>query len=223
MLIYTLIYGAKTIPLKGKNAYKIRLVGFSVAPKFKMAHCVVHKSMSTVMTSIMCYLYNRTKYSRATQVKKLNEWQKYNLCQSENTYNSVFSVAKAFKFSNWSVSMITRDPVERFVSGYVDRCIRAPKGKNPCNGCDKNLTCFITAEYRKFMAINRKKHVPEDSLSFIRDELTANRRTSHTTAESPARTFYENRLRSNPFLMEYVVKMFYHDFVHLRYPFPDGF
>jgi hypothetical protein len=37
-------------------------------------------------------------------------------------------------------------------------------------------------------------------------------RSIHSTIGTKAREFFEERLRSSPFLMEYVVRMFYHDF-----------
>lgn len=40
------------------------------------------------------------------------------------------------------------------------------------------------------------------------------------TFDSEARHFLEKRLRSSPFLMELVVRMFYWDFVLLNYDIP---
>lgn len=92
----------------------------------------------------------------------------FRLCRGDNTFRHLKSVEKRFnatKMNGWSFSMITRDPIDRFVSGYVDRCIRFVASKNfdvslslfrvaegpsPCNGCDKNMTCFILSEYERF-------------------------------------------------------------------------
>ncbi|UMM41150.1 hypothetical protein L5515_017536 [Caenorhabditis briggsae] len=250
---------------------------YRVAPDYKMAHCVVHKSMSTVITGIMCYLYNRNYYLKVDKQMNMSEWDKAALCRGDNTFRHLKSLQKKYNVSQtggWSYSMITRDPIDRFVSGYVDRCIRVAEGSSPCNGCDKNMTCFILSEYERFkkqaikgvltntfedrhfypqnwrcdirsmrhkyefiryssdpsqqlmedlFKIARRQGVPENELEFIEDELTKNRKTTHTTAYSPAREFYQKRLRENPLLMEYVVRMFYHDFVILNYPFPEGF
>ncbi|CAP32839.2 Protein CBG14245 [Caenorhabditis briggsae] len=238
---------------------------YRVAPDYKMAHC------------IMCYLYNRNYYLKVDKQMNMSEWDKAALCRGDNTFRHLKSLQKKYNVSQtggWSYSMITRDPIDRFVSGYVDRCIRVAEGSSPCNGCDKNMTCFILSEYERFkkqaikgvltntfedrhfypqnwrcdirsmrhkyefiryssdpsqqlmedlFKIARRQGVPENELEFIEDELTKNRKTTHTTAYSPAREFYQKRLRENPLLMEYVVRMFYHDFVILNYPFPEGF
>ncbi|CAI5455561.1 unnamed protein product [Caenorhabditis angaria] len=250
---------------------------FKIAPDYHMINCVVHKSMSTVITGLMCYLFNRKRFVSVDSQINMTEWEKASLCRSENGVQTIRQLQRRVKsndFKNWSLSMITRDPVDRFISGYVDRCIRVAEGPAPCNGCDKNLTCFVLSEYERFMKQTMKKKlvntfedrhfypqnwrcglnrmrdqyefiryssdptkelmtdlfkiaqrqgVPKSELEYIEQELTRNRKTSHTTAYSPAREFYEKRLRENPFLMEYVVRMFYHDFVILGYSFPPGF
>lgn len=64
---------------------------------------------------------------------------------------------------------------------------------------------------KQLFGILRLNSVPEQSLSFIRFQLDGER-TVHSTADTAARQFFERRLRSSPFLMEYVIRMFYHDF-----------
>ncbi|CCD65073.1 sulfotransferase family protein [Caenorhabditis elegans] len=250
---------------------------YRVAPDYKMAHCVVHKSMSTVITGIWCYLFNRNRFVRVDKQMNMSEWDKESLCRGDNTFRHLKSLQKKYNASEmtgWSLSMITRDPIDRFISGYVDRCIRVAEGPSPCNGCDKNMTCFILSEYERFkkqahkgvltntfedrhfypqnwrcdiktmrnkyefiryssdaskelmedlFKIARRQGIPEKELEYIENELTKNRKTSHTTAYSPAREFFQRRLRESPLLMEYVVRMFYHDFVILNYPLPEGF
>lgn len=58
-----------------------------------------------------------------------------------------------------------REPIDRFLSGYVDKCIRkvmnvvviiAKRSRSPtrinfCNNCWANMTCFILAEYDRLM------------------------------------------------------------------------
>lgn len=121
-----------------------------VAPDYKMAHCVVHKSMSTVITGIWCYLFNRNRFVRVDKQMNMSEWDKESwvreqrlkiwrlfkseklfknlrLCRGDNTFRHLKSLQKKYNASEmtgWSLSMITRDPIDRFISGYVDRCIR---------------------------------------------------------------------------------------------------
>lgn len=66
----------------------------------------------------------------------------------------------------------------------------------------------------------KSQNVPDESQKFIRDQLTGGR-TVHTTVASEARQFYEKRLLSSPFLMEYIIRMFYWDYRLLGFKIPS--
>ncbi|CAI2357022.1 unnamed protein product [Caenorhabditis sp. 36 PRJEB53466] len=246
-----------------------------VSPKYKMVNCVVQKSMSTMMTGAMCYLYDEQKFERSGIAK----YCKIRFCKGNNEFSSVNGVRDVYNISlfktDWSFSMITRNPIDRFVSGYVDRCVRIlqPNATEQCNGCGLNMTCFIEKEYKHLMDISfrRKTHrtmedahffpqiwhcdlndefeffefipystdpetelmphfedllkrqkVPRSSIEFIRNEF-ATRKPNHATTGTPAQRFYYSRLTNSPYLLEFIVKMFYFDFVQFHYEFPPGF
>lgn len=48
---------------------------------------------------------------------------------NQNEYNSIpflkrkFNIKKVYE-DGWRFTMITREPIDRFLSGYVDKCIR---------------------------------------------------------------------------------------------------
>ncbi|CAD6186513.1 unnamed protein product [Caenorhabditis auriculariae] len=65
-------------------------------------------------------------------------------------------------------------------------------------------------------------NVTEESLNYIEKSLSSGK-TAHTTVGTKARNFLEKRLRSSPYLMELLVRMFYHDFLLFNYKLPDGF
>ncbi|GMT05769.1 hypothetical protein PENTCL1PPCAC_27943 [Pristionchus entomophagus] len=276
---------AKTMCSGGKNGSDVCIPKFKqletrlrVADNYKLMTCIIQKSMSTVMTAIMCYLYNERAFTEAGR-EFARECTQIRFCQNKNEFGQVAGVRQAFNVTNknetnkWRFTMITRDPVDRFLSGYVDKCIRIPHGSGYCNGCHRNMTCFILSEYdriksqlerghlfrsfedRHFFPQNwrcdlyreynnyrflryssdpsgtllddlipilKEQDVPESSIQFIRYQLSTGR-TVHSTVQSEARTFYEQRLRSSPFLLEYIVQIFYYDYVLLKYPFPEGF
>ncbi|PAV83783.1 hypothetical protein WR25_22943 [Diploscapter pachys] len=136
---------------------------YRISSEYKMAHCVVQKSMSSLMSAIMCYLYDSGKYRK--HYDDFAQMKAAKLCRPDNEFNDSGAIRKLYNlteknFRGWSFSMITRDPVERFVSGFVDRCIRKPTGKRPCSGCGKNLTCFVVSEYKRMIDQSRSGYIP---------------------------------------------------------------
>uniref|UniRef100_A0A8R1DFM7 Carbohydrate sulfotransferase n=2 Tax=Caenorhabditis japonica TaxID=281687 RepID=A0A8R1DFM7_CAEJA len=248
-----------------------------VSPKYKMVNCVVQKSMSTMMTGAMCYLYDEMEYENTG--RSFDDEFNGRLCKSQNEFSSVNDVRNKYNISlrqtGWSFSMVVRHPIDRFVSGYVDRCVRllVMNATAQCNGCRLNMTCFIENEYKRLMQISYKRKtrrtmedahffpqvwhcdlpdereffeflpystdseeefmphfedllqrqdVPESSIQFIRDQFLT-RIPSHATTGTAAKRFYYNRLMNSPYLLEFIVKMFYWDFIQFHYAFPPGF
>ncbi|KAI6203839.1 hypothetical protein M3Y94_00603100 [Aphelenchoides besseyi] len=245
-----------------------------VASRYKLSACLIQKSLSTVISAVMCYLTNETAFEKADRTFR-TEYAKDQFCKKANEVNDVNksmqleaenSIAK-----NWMLLAVVRDPVDRFLSGYVDKCIRNPTRVRYCNNCYANMTCFILKEYERFKnqtesgklrktfedrhfapqnwrcgfnehryhfirastspnstdsfltqlsEILRNQQVPQTSLDFIQKEIR-NGRTIQSTVSSEARRFYEQRLRSSPFLMEYVVRLFWHDFLLFDFKVPE--
>lgn len=63
------------------------------------------------------------------------------------------------------------------------------------------------------------KNVPFPSFEFLKKEL--NIRTVHSTFSSKARRFIEKIVGDSPFLMEYLVRMFYYDYVLFNFELPN--
>jgi len=177
----------------------------------------------------------------------------------------------------WRYLAVIRNPMDRFLSAYVDKCIAQPKQNWSCHECKYNLTCFMERQYKwqmynayqnnvtvrgffedrhfapqnwrcnfthsagkydllpyssnpedvlkfleKLSIILREQGVDQKSIRFIQEQMTR-KRTDHSTIESPARKFYEKYLRTNPYLMELLVKMYYHDYVQFGFKLPDLF
>ncbi|VDM75411.1 unnamed protein product [Strongylus vulgaris] len=66
----------------------------------------------------------------------------------------------------------------------------------------------------------RAQNVSDSSISYIADSLKSGR-TIHSTVTSSSRLFLEQRLRSSPYLMELIVRLFYYDYKLFGYPFPN--
>lgn len=56
----------------------------------------------------------------------------------------------------------SRDPIERFISGYVDKCMTERvyrKQLGTCNNCEDNVTCFVEQEYIRMQRFVRGDRV----------------------------------------------------------------
>ncbi|VDL83659.1 unnamed protein product [Nippostrongylus brasiliensis] len=96
------------------------------APNHKIMSCVVQKSMSSVMLATMCYLLRGEEFIKAGR-SLLFDLGAFGFCQNKNNFPNVDSMLETLRTTNphdIRFTMITRDPVDRFLSGFVDRCIR---------------------------------------------------------------------------------------------------
>ncbi|VDM81990.1 unnamed protein product [Strongylus vulgaris] len=88
--------------------------------------CLVTKSMSTVMSAIFCYLLREKEFINEGR-NLLRELPDIELCHKENRFKNVDGMIQRLNIQNtsmWKFIMVTREPVDRFLSGFIDRCIR---------------------------------------------------------------------------------------------------
>ncbi|KAI1712749.1 sulfotransferase family domain-containing protein [Ditylenchus destructor] len=244
-----------------------------LAPKHNLLACLIQKNMSTILQAIFCYLFDQKSFLAAGR-RLGNDHYNIRFCKKTNEMNAGVRPDRLIEVQNdklaqhWKFISIVRDPIDRFLSGFVDKCVRKPIGD--CNGCHANMTCFIIREYirmkreaqkdgmqrsfedrhffpqnwrcnfNKFLSnytlirygkdmesslldqissILLEQNVTLKDVEFVRKEV-GSFKTIHTTSDSDARNFFEKRLRNSPFLMEYVVRMFYHDFRIFNYTIP---
>ncbi|KAE9546995.1 hypothetical protein FO519_009793, partial [Halicephalobus sp. NKZ332] len=104
------------------------------------------------MAAIVCFLYDTEKF--LANNKTINtEYSDYRFCAGLNEAGSMDAI-KAKKNSNytdenahlWTHTVVVREPMERFVSGFLDKCIVEKvwlKWKETCFGCKDDLSCFL--------------------------------------------------------------------------------
>ncbi|KAI6182723.1 hypothetical protein M3Y97_00411500 [Aphelenchoides bicaudatus] len=132
------------------------------APKYNLAACIIHKSMSTVLQAILCFLYDEKSFHDAGRVFS-RELAKNRFCYNKNEFKEVYNARKAISMArrNKSIDIVTeakplllaiiRNPIDRFLSGFIDKCIRKPSKTGYCNNCKANMTCFVMTEYDRLM------------------------------------------------------------------------
>ncbi|KAI6203293.1 hypothetical protein M3Y94_00539400 [Aphelenchoides besseyi] len=127
------------------------------APNYNITACMIHKSMSTVLQAIMCFLYDEHAFLSAGRVFS-RECTKNRFCFHKNEYSDIFKARKSLATqtnrttaTNELLMAIVREPVDRFLSAFVDKCIRKPTSESYCNGCRANMTCFVLSEHERMM------------------------------------------------------------------------
>ncbi|KAL6741697.1 hypothetical protein Aduo_014926 [Ancylostoma duodenale] len=68
---------------------------YQVAPKYHLSSCIIEKVMSTITEAIFCYITNTTEFTANHR-----------------------SISTEVYYS------VVRDPIDRFLSGFVDKCIK---------------------------------------------------------------------------------------------------
>ncbi|KAK6022042.1 hypothetical protein OSTOST_12273, partial [Ostertagia ostertagi] len=84
-----------------------------VSPNHRLVTCLVQKNMSTLI-----------------------------FCEHKNLFDGVDAMLRFLQVKNsseWSLTMVTREPADRFLSGFIDRCLRFCEHKNLFDGVDAML------------------------------------------------------------------------------------
>uniref|UniRef100_A0AC35U1F9 Carbohydrate sulfotransferase n=1 Tax=Rhabditophanes sp. KR3021 TaxID=114890 RepID=A0AC35U1F9_9BILA len=124
---------------------------FLVSKKYKFNFCAINKNFSTILQAIICYLSEPAQAKSANNIVSYN-WA-YSYCPVSSIKTSMTQIANENSdgklpqlFRTFKHYVIVREPIERFVSGFVDKCIfeaKNNKRKSICFGCKQNLSCFI--------------------------------------------------------------------------------
>uniref|UniRef100_A0A0N4ZM50 Sulfotransfer_1 domain-containing protein n=1 Tax=Parastrongyloides trichosuri TaxID=131310 RepID=A0A0N4ZM50_PARTI len=136
--------------------YKSFPSDYTVAPMYKINACYIGKSFSTITIGLFCYLYDKKtffkKYDPSSDQVNYRE-----LCSQRNIHHTIPEMIKRYengnesKFINeWKHLMIVREPVKRFISGFVQLCvlkIGVPLFNPYCYGCERNMRCFLENLY----------------------------------------------------------------------------
>ncbi|WKY10842.1 hypothetical protein Q1695_002862 [Nippostrongylus brasiliensis] len=124
---------------------------YLIAEKYDLGFCPIPKIMSTINLAVFCFINRPNIYWRRKQ-RISTELRRHSFCK--NDYVGFAEVRRAAtKF------VVIRDPIERFLSGYTDKCLR--NIVHLCNGCGTNLGCFIEKFHRSIKKLNTSAKVDE--------------------------------------------------------------
>lgn len=74
--------------------------------------------------------------------------------------------------------------------------------------------------FNELFEMFRQLNVSESSIEYIKSQISQPK-TIHTTFATEARKFLEDRLTKSPFLMEFVIRMFYYDYITFGFDLPE--
>ncbi|KAI1711331.1 sulfotransferase family domain-containing protein [Ditylenchus destructor] len=142
----------------------------NVAAKSKTIACRIQKSMSTVLDAIACYLYDEKAFR---ECKYSNFSTNERLCRNRTDAVSLEDIVQSQNdtsfehlFRDWNVFTVVRHPIDRLLSGFLDKCIGHPiyldtnteEDKFACYGCGANFTCFVIHQYHRLMTQSQHPH-----------------------------------------------------------------
>ncbi|EYC26386.1 hypothetical protein Y032_0010g1126 [Ancylostoma ceylanicum] len=119
---------------------------FVVAPTYHLSSCKIEKVMTTITDAIFCYLTNTTEFLADNRTISTEEYH-IRFCLDQNMhvdYEKLHSILgdSAIEYA------VVRHPIERFLSGFIDKCINeAKKVEERCFGCKGDMECFVQKLY----------------------------------------------------------------------------
>ncbi|EYC05364.1 hypothetical protein Y032_0082g1540 [Ancylostoma ceylanicum] len=115
---------------------------FQDIPKYRLCTCFIEKVMSTIRDGIFCYLNDPVEFvshnRRISTENYVNRFCSTGTDRSRCSYETEKS-SRRVKFA------VVRDPIDRFLSGYADKCYpkQLPLPPERCFGCEQNISCFV--------------------------------------------------------------------------------
>ena len=86
--------------------------------------CVIEKNLSTILTAILCFLHNEERFKANNRNINAEDFH-HRFCRTSNEALNLNLLEKKFKIPliEWTHIVAVRDPIERFISGFTDKCL----------------------------------------------------------------------------------------------------
>uniref|UniRef100_A0A1I8A6P8 JmjC domain-containing protein n=1 Tax=Steinernema glaseri TaxID=37863 RepID=A0A1I8A6P8_9BILA len=133
-----------------------------VAPRLNLSACVIPNDMSTVLRSIMCFLSDSESLSKANESDSTKNFTA-NICADKNEFASLESMytSTGTMPENWTLLVITQEPLNRFLSVFLNECASENEGmqqKDNCYGCGKDVSCVLNRIYERAQSYAADPH-----------------------------------------------------------------
>ncbi|KAK6733090.1 hypothetical protein RB195_017074 [Necator americanus] len=114
-----------------------------IARKYNIATCLIEKVISTFQFTLFCYLNKPWLFGRGK--KSLNDGRWYDRpCTNGTNFLRISQKGALRSLGRDSVFfLVTRNPLQRFVSGFMHLCIYGKNRHSRCWECGGDLACFL--------------------------------------------------------------------------------
>uniref|UniRef100_A0A0N4ZRN5 Sulfotransfer_1 domain-containing protein n=1 Tax=Parastrongyloides trichosuri TaxID=131310 RepID=A0A0N4ZRN5_PARTI len=130
---------------------------FRVDVSHHVNYCTITKNFSSMLRAILCFIKKPHYVKYQKDISKAH-WT-YKFCNDNNFSRTISRVAANHTNGNieklmttWKHVAFVRDPYERFISAFVDKCVVSKEWlvkKDRCYGCKSNITCVLERMYKK--------------------------------------------------------------------------
>ncbi|KIH62971.1 hypothetical protein ANCDUO_06739 [Ancylostoma duodenale] len=170
--------------------------------------------MTTVRDAVFCYLSDPIGFEANNRTISSELWKK-SYCGWSNYRSNIDDVEREMARKYMRFALI-RNPFERFLSGYVDKCLKQ------CN-FKKQLSTYDLIEYPEssdqvaivageFDRVLKKAGVPQDMRAIIRKELIKGR-SPHSTSKSRARIGVRKMISTDRYVRQVLALIYYFDYI----------
>ncbi|CAI5450532.1 unnamed protein product [Caenorhabditis angaria] len=124
---------------------------YLTVPQYNLTACYYRKAMSQMTTNTMCMLYDPQGFLNGNH--SFGEtWKDERSCDPHDKNGFGSFPEKYHNTSQYTRFVFIRDPFDRFISFYLDKCIRHPQ----CYGCkSEDMRCVVRRMYESFLQISR--------------------------------------------------------------------
>ncbi|KAK6755001.1 hypothetical protein RB195_013771 [Necator americanus] len=131
---------------------------FQDIPEYRLCTCFIEKVMSTIRDGIFCYLRDPIEF--VVQNRRISTENYVNRFCSPAAVDRKMCSYTTEKSSRRLKFAVVRDPIDRFLSGYADKCYpkQLPLPPERCFGCEQNINCFVETLLSKLRDLLRNSN-----------------------------------------------------------------